>query len=348
MTDYNESEKEKELNELFEGNSNKHSFQRIVKKAKRKTILRNIVISSLVMIFLFITLGFSWLSIMRWSQENAMRDLEIFSRITSPNVEYLGYQNQGNSLFEGILYYKRYKKIGGIPIDWSEKVVTYSIFGGVNRFTGDHAPIQLIDENDGHSRYYDRETKQRIMEFYHPEVTYDYLRNDLRTLTNFSDEMLVEIALSFDQPITTEEVRELIPDHVNLEWFWTDTYSNEDVERLQGGEVEMEDGATVYIPSFSEKAMDIYGFNEFKDDPSISIDRFIEDIETGLSYKRGKYADEFVRIYNQLKGETSTLSADNIHVLGVVVTGKAAELTALEELGIIRASVLGVTVDPIK
>ena len=345
MTDYKEStedKEEKELNELFQDNPNSNSFDRIVRKAKRRSILRNIVISLFVMVFLVITLGFSWLSIMRSSQENAMRDIELFSEITQPNVEELGVQNMGNGLFEGILYFNRYKEIGGIPINWSDHVVTFSLFGGVSQLTGDHMPIQLIDENDGQTRYYERETKQRIMQFYHPEVTYNDIRNDLNSLNKFSDETLVEVALSFDQIYTPDEVREFIPDGVTLKWYWADTYTN--IEVLKEIDKETVNGEKINIPSSPELATDIYGFDEFLADPSKSEEKFIEDIEMGLSVEGGKYFGEFERIYSYLKGESSTLTADTVNVLGAVVTSTAAELTKLEDLDMIRASVFGVTV----
>jgi hypothetical protein len=78
------------------------------------------------------------------------------------------------------------------------------------------------------------------------------------------------------------------------------------------------------------------------------VERFIDHIEAGVNVKGGKYFGEFDRIYNYLKGESSALTADNVYVLGAVVTGTAAELTALEDLDIIRSSVFGVTVTPNK
>lgn len=50
MTNYNESKEEMELNELLEGKSISN-FSKLVKKAKRRTVLRNIVISLLVVFF---------------------------------------------------------------------------------------------------------------------------------------------------------------------------------------------------------------------------------------------------------------------------------------------------------
>lgn len=345
MIDYKEGEKEKELNELFQGTPNSHSFEKIVRKAKRKTILRTIIISLFVMVFLIIILGFLWLSIMRWSQENAMRDTELFSRITQPNVEELGAQNVGNGLFEGILYYNRYKEIGGIPVNWSDQVFTYSLFGGVSRLTG-YSPIQIIDENNGQLRYYDRETKQRMMQFYHPYITYNHARNDLKKLNELPDNTLVEVALSFDQKYSPQDVREFIPDDVTLKWYWADTYTN--IERLKGTDIETVNGKTVNKPASPELATRVYGFEEIANAPSTSEERFINVIETGISIDGGKYYGEFDRIYNYLKGESSTLSTDKVKVLGVVVTGTTAELKKLEDLEMIRATVFGVTVDPDK
>ncbi|WP_246942955.1 anti sigma factor C-terminal domain-containing protein [Bacillus pinisoli] len=344
MKDYKEDEKERELNDLFGKDSSGASFEKIVKKAKRKTIVRNILISLLVMIVLIVALGFSWLSMMRANQEKAMRDVELFSHITRPNVEELGFQSLGNGLFEGILYYNRYKEIEGIPVDWSQEVVTYSLFGGVSKLLGDHTPIQLTDRNDGMTRYFDRETKQRIMEFYHPLIQYDFIRNDVAKVKELPKETLVELALSFNKKYTPEEVRKLMPDGVTVKWFWVDTYSNLDM--LKGEEFETEAGEIEKIPAVPELANDIYGFEEFQEDPSLSKERFIEDIKAGLHVREGKYFSEYQRINNYLMGDSTELSSDQIYILGVVVTGTAEEMKELEKLEFFRSAVLGVTVDP--
>lgn len=345
MTDYKESKEVKELNELFEGKSTSN-ISKIVKKAKRITILRNIIISLLVIFFLSITLGFTWLSIMRWSQENARRDIELFSRITNPNIEELGLQNEGNGLFEGILTFNRYKEIEGIPVNWSDNVFTYSLFGGVSRLTGDHAPIQIQDENDGGMKFYDRVTKQRMMKFYHPDVLYTKLSDDLASLNNVADDTLVELALSFDQKYSPKEVRELIPEGITLKWYWVDTYSKVDIERINDRNVETSSGEEFDMEAFPELATEIYGFDEMLEDPEnplLSEQMFFSNIEMGVSLEKGKYHGEFERIYKQLKGNSSNLSTENIHVIGAVVTGTTSDLAKLKDVNKIRATVLGVT-----
>jgi len=343
MTDYKESKEELELSELFEGNS-PSNISKVVSKAKRRTVLRTIAISSLVVVFLSITLGFTWLSLMRWSEEKAIRDIELFSWITDPNVEELGVQTEGNGLFEGIITFNRYKEIEGIPVNWSDDVFTYSLFGGVSRLSGDHSPIQIQDKNDGQMRHYDRVTKQRMMRFYHPEVRYSEFSDDLAILSEFADDTLVEMALSFDRKYSPEEVREGIPEGITLKWHWVDTYSKIYIDGVNAKNIEMKNGDTIKMEASPERAIQIYGF----EDSSESEQRFIQSIEKGLRLEAGKYFGEYERIHHNMKGDSSTLTADNLNIIGAVVTGTAQELTALEDVDMIRASVLGVTANPNK
>lgn len=333
-----ENKKEQELNDLFDGKSTS-TISKVVKKAKRRTFIRNISISIFVIVFLLITLSFSWLFIIRGSQEKAMRDIELFSRITNPNIELLGSQNESNGAFEGILTFNRYKEIEGIPVDWSNHVVTYSLFGGVSRLTGNHSLIQMEDKKDELPRFYDRETKQRMMSFYHPEVSYNKVRNDLNTLNNFSDDTLVELGISFNKKYKPEEVRELIPENLTLKWYWVDTYSQEDIKKMN-----VNLNQDNYYPT--ELASEVYGFSENTIDSSKSEMQFMNALQTGLNYKDGKYFGEFNRIYNNLKGNSAQLAAENTEIIGAVITGTPTEFAELNDMDIIRAAVLGVAVKP--
>jgi hypothetical protein len=309
-----------------------------VKKAKRKTILRNIIISLLVVLFLCFTLSFSWLFIIRGSQEKALRDIELFSQITNPNVEELGSQNESNGVFEGILTFNRYKEVEGIPVDWSNYIMTYSLFGGVSPFSGSHSPIQIEDKDGGLVRYYDRDTKQRMMNFYHPDVEHSQIRNDLNTLNNFTDNTLVELGVSFNQKYTPEEVRKLIPESITLKWYWVDTYSEKNIEWLN----ELNDKNN----NSTELATQIYGFAADSTNSSISEENFIKNVQLGLNYENGKYFGEFNRIYNNLKGDSAEIVEENIEIIGGVITGTASDLAELNDIDMIRASVLGVTIKP--
>ncbi|MCM3439594.1 anti sigma factor C-terminal domain-containing protein [Metabacillus halosaccharovorans] len=341
--------KEKELNHLFDENDSSHSYVKIVKKAKLISTLRTICITIIVVLILFVVLGFGWLSLMRWNQEKAMNDIELYNQITRPNVEELGPEFIGRDLFNGTLFYNRYKEIEGTPVNWSDQVFNYSVFGGVRSVEGDRQ-FHIADRKDRENRSYDEETKQRMMQFYHPSVNYDYIRNDLHNLKDYPNETLIEMGLSFDQSYTPNEVREFLPNNVTLKWYWADTYT--DVERLKGEEETIENSdKTEVIPSLPEISTYIYGFDHIftnEDESEKNEERFIEYVREGLTNEGGKYYGEYERIYRYLKGDHANISPQDIKVLGVVVTGSASELTELMNVKEIRAAELGVTIVPNK
>lgn len=333
--------KERDLEEMFqEGNSN-DSFSKIIGKARRRTIIRNIVVSVLVLLVLSIVSGFSWLSIMRWSEANAIHDIRLFSEITDPNVEEAGPQQVGNGFFQSILTFDRYKELEGIPVDWSSEVVTYSLLGGVSGFAGDHSPIQ-IEKAGGGVKSFDRETKQRLLEFYHPEVEYKKVADEISQLADFPEKTVAELSLSFDKNYSVEEIREMIPEGVTLKWFWVDTYSTDDIERIDNRSA-LSNEELYIIESTPELATQVYGFDEFSEHPELSVQGFIDDINMGLSNEKGKYFGEYQRIAGNLKGGSKDLTEDNVKVIGAVVTGSVEDLAVLEDQAAIRASVIGAT-----
>lgn len=341
------SHKEKELEQLFKQDPSNDSFGKIINKAKRRTVFRNVLISVVVLGLLTIASGIAWLSIMRWHESNALRDIELFSQITDPNIEEMGPQQQGNGLFESILRFERYKVIEEIPVDWSEETMTYSLFGGVSGFTGDHSYITVEDEEKGLMNYYDRETKQRVLGFYHPEVEYAGLADGLGELESFPEETSAEIALSFDQAYTPEEIRESLPEDVTLKWYWIDTYSPDDLERMN----QKFEGEFVNSPELSDQ---VYGIEEFSFDEDIfteeeqptSEEGFVDRIQDGMTLENGKYYSEYKRIHDLLKGDDERLTTDDVQVVGAVVTGTKENLQTLEDMPMVRASALGVTVNP--
>ncbi|WP_186763792.1 anti sigma factor C-terminal domain-containing protein [Planomicrobium sp. CPCC 101079] len=333
--------KELNLEEMFqEGNSN-DSFSKIIGKARRKTIIRNIIVSALVLFFLIIVFGFSWLSIMRWSEANAINDIQLFSEITDPNIQEAGPQQVGNGFFQSILTFDRYKELEGIPVDWSSEVVTYSLFGGVSGFAGDYSPIQ-IEKAGGGVKSFDRETKQRLLEFYHPEVEYKEVANEISQLADFPEQTVAELSLSLDKNYSVEEIRQMIPERVTLKWFWVDTYSADDIDRIDNRRAVSDEELYIIDPT-PELATQVYGFDEFSEHPELSVKGFIEDINMGLSNEKGKYFGEYERIAGNLKGGSKSLTEDNVKVIGAVVTGDVADLAVLEDQEAIRASAIGAT-----
>lgn len=181
----NPRDDEKELEPVFDIDDSK--FQNSVKKAKRKIAIRNIFISVLVTLGVLIIFIGGWLSLMGLSQSNAIHDERMFSSINSPNIYEIGYQIHNNGLLEGSLSFTRYKMVGDIPIDWNDDIINYNLFGRSGRVLGDHSPVQTIDKIDGLPRFYDRDVKERVMQFYHPNVDYKTIRNDILQLNTLKE-----------------------------------------------------------------------------------------------------------------------------------------------------------------
>lgn len=337
MSKNNDHEFEEMFNKL--DNDSNNSYKGIIRKARLKTLLRNILISIVVSCIVLVGLSFGWLKMMEHRHGQAIANIELFNRVTKPNVHDAGYQDEGNGLFEGILYFQRYKMVDGIPVQWSDQVVTYSLFGGVSQYTGHHSPIQIEDENDGMMRIYDRYTKQRVMQFYHPELKYDKVRNDLKILNQIENDKKIEIAISFDQKYSPEQVRDFLPKEVSLEWYWVDTYSNLDEEKNR-----VEENGTERSNS-PELAGQIYGFTNLKGFETESEKDFIRDISFGASWVEGKYHGEFKRIYDYLRGSSSEINEKNLKILGVVVSGSKTEIETLQDIEQVRSAVLGVVAD---
>ena len=61
--------------------------------------------------------------------------------------------------------------------------------------------------------------------------------------------------------------------------------------------------------------------------------------------QKEKYYEEYKRIYDYLRGKKTKPSEQDVKVIGVVVTGTAADLQRLNDKNYVKAAVLGVTVE---
>ncbi|UOB78552.1 anti-sigma factor C-terminal domain-containing protein [Bacillus sp. ZJS3] len=71
---------------------------------------------------------------------------------------------------------------------------------------------------------------------------------------------------------------------------------------------------------------------------------FLLAIQNGLE-QEGKYYEEYKRIYDYLKGKKAKPSEQDVKVIGVVVTGTAADLQKLNGQHYVKAAVLGATAE---
>lgn len=302
-------------NELFPKDAD---FSKLVKKARRKSLVRNILVSIVVSSLLFTALFWLGTFLMYKKIDKEISYDYATQVIQGANVE-VGGSLFNNTPFSVSVITDANKFVAGVPIPWENQEKVFSIFGSTETIQSTSVSgIRTIDD-ERTPLYFQGE---RIVEFYSPNVNYDFVPDDRPLLGEIDDSQVVEMAFSFDAPYSIEEVQDTFWDQVN--WYWVDTHESGDQE-----------------PIFGNNA---YGFQLYQDSLE-SATGFIEQIKW-LQEEKGDFQQEATRIYDVIteNGEMK-VEPKNIKITGVVVTGTAEELKQFNDVPMIRAAVLGATAD---
>lgn len=320
------------------------SLSKVIKKAKRRTLIRNTAISLVVTFVILIGGLLANAQLTNGISMRALQDEWTFKEISGPNQYEYGYDDE-RGLLSGKLALNTYKVVEGVPVVWGTKKLNYSIMSRFSMLSGNHSNISVPDpvmtkENYEYYRGFNSQNGQREMLFYVPEVNYNgKILNDLPALEEMDPDKRIELAVSFDTNYTHSEVLKMLPAGLTQVWYWVDTYDNK--KRLEF--ITNESSPLQY--AIPESAGDVYGYGidwEYLTKPEPK--QFIQSLEFGLEQK-GKYYTEYQRIFNYLKKDKPAPDANDVQLMGVVVTGTAQELQRLEGQPYVRAAVLGAIVD---
>ncbi|QWU17481.1 Sigma factor regulator N-terminal [Paenibacillus sophorae] len=322
-----------------------------IKKAKRRILLRNLVIiavslvSSMIVIFA-ILLGVFHLT--GREANKAWMDEWGYMSISKPNEYESGYKNQSGFL-SGVLELDTYKIVEGVPIPWNEywsnyQVTNFPNFSGTYGGTGGLTVTDPQMKAQGYEYYrqYNPYNGQRELAFYVPGVNYNgKVLNDLSALSRMESGKLVEMALSFDKDYSFAEVKAMLPAGVRPVWYWVDTYD----DRTNFHFKPFKDGnGNISYPLPMSPSFGVYGFGIRPDWDKAEPGDFIQTLKGGL-HEKGKYYSEYERIYNYLKKDKAEPDAGDVRLLGVVVTGTAKGLQSLNGQPYVRGAVLGAVTD---
>ncbi|MGG5739575.1 anti-sigma factor [Bacillus cereus group sp. IBL03679] len=307
----------------------------MLKKAKRRQLFKIILISTLLFIVLFIgcIIGISQLNNRAYLAMD--RDLNMIRQITRPNTE-RGVAITSNGLFKSTVEYKTYKVIEGKPVKWEDEVYEYKVWSTFRRLSNVN-PLTISDNvvmgNERINRaseLYNNQTMEREMQFYLPFASYNSYINDIEKVNG--ENKVAELAISFDKPYKVSEIKKMLPEGVHPVWYWVDTYY---------------DKKSYHLDDVTESAYEVYGFKAKSGDIEFGNGKekdFLLAIQNGLDQK-GKYYEEYKRIYDYLKGKKTKPSEEDVKVIGVVVTGMAADLQKLKNQNYVKAAVLGATAE---
>ncbi|MDN7240894.1 anti sigma factor C-terminal domain-containing protein [Planococcus sp. N028] len=304
-----------EKNELFPKDTD---FSNLVKKARRKSLLRNIVVSVIVSCLLFA--GLFWLgTFMMYKKidEDISYDYA-WRSIQGANVQSTG-SDFNYTPFSVSVITGSNKYVAGVPLPWENLEKVFSIFGSSRIVQSNSISGTGSIEDKRIPLYFQGE---RVIEFYAPGENYDFLPDDRPLLDEIAEYQVVEMAYSFDAGYSLEEVEAIFSDQSN--WYWVGGISTPDNQPVYGGNA--------------------YGFHKNRD-PIESANGFIQQLKW-LQEEKGDSQQEAKRLYDTLtdKGQIE-LKPESLRLFGIVVTGTAEELKQFNGSPMIRAAVLGATTD---
>lgn len=281
------------------------SFSELMKKAKRKSIKRNIIISLFVSISVLVVL---WLLLyigQHFMYERMYEDAEetndyyhMYGANVYPNgasYDYFFVAGRSNA--------STYKKVNGHLINWDFKSNFHTILGTKASIN----TAVLIDRND--STY---KNNYKMVNFHLPnEKT---IHDDLSYLKTLPDFYSVEVALSFHEEMTLSEVNKVFPE---ASWVWL---LQDHLYRNASSLKEIYQDNTLSVKR---------DFSEVDGDHALGF-----SVEANKAFKKGakQYITFLEERSDSLAGAKEALQMlkqpdlDQIPVAGVILTGTAEEV----------------------
>ncbi|MGB9781274.1 sigma factor regulator N-terminal domain-containing protein [Caldanaerobacter sp.] len=290
-----------------------------LRKARFKSILRIIIISLIIAIGVFV-LTFIIPEMMLQNQENRINSFyPDIVKFTEPNTIAIAGESYDVRLFGRQKEYYLLRLIGNKPYPAGIMIVDFDFWGG-EQIKGDKSFCVIETDQaipEGTKEYLAPYAVPKL-KFYNPAVKYDKVIREFDVLKNIPNDNLVEMALSFDRPLTLSEIKTIIPEDLKLMWgavlvFEENDYKEKNylAERLVGNPyIDSRDGEKEFLKQ-------------------------LEQLSNLQSYSS-----------TNLKRTVSFLKEKGIKYYGVVVVGHPESLQKLSSNSIIRGAVLGIVTTP--
>ncbi len=308
-------------------------FEGLVRKAKKRSMIRMVLISLVISVIVLFGLFFIGNTVMRIKMEKETDLDSAWNNIMGANIEERG-GIFNYSLTSATAKTKLVKVVGGVPIPWGEQEKVFTILG-TSRVISTHGPSGSgYSEDERIPMYYEGE---RVVEFFHPQVNYKQVFDDRKLFSVIDDNTVVEMAFSFDDGYSIEEVNEVFKEQ--LAWYWVDTFSKDKIENDNNfNKVKIFGDSTIH-------GFQAYGFSYNRNAETYSASNFISIIER-VREDGGDYQEDAERIITNItnQGEIK-LEPQNLKIIGVIVTGKPSDLIKFSDESMIRGATLGATTD---
>ncbi|KRM85809.1 anti sigma factor C-terminal domain-containing protein [Liquorilactobacillus vini] len=254
-----------------------------------------------------------------------MKRIEIREDLLSPNIEASDNYLSSTSFLGGTVTSHRYKVIDGYRIPWSTLIGNYSWSG----YQEDAMNQAGVDYDEETAQAYDRQTQQKIPLFYSLKHHYRATANlnQLKQIAQVKNSV-AEVALTFSKPLTYQQIKKLLPDSVEQDWYWLGPNNRGDASYF--------DNNYLGFQATDEKP-DQIAYRELK---KVAKDRdsiLNTDITSfdGYTYNAWNYARRYLKKYPQFK---------TAKYAGIIVSGQTQNLAQLKNARWIKYSSVGAVI----
>lgn len=289
------------------------SIKTALKKAKRKQLLK-IIITSIIVVLILIPILYKTGNYFAAKSSTQLHEtLFLHNEIAEPNIQIDSQVTANSSMFGGNIITNRSKNINGYIVPWSTLTSSYHWLGA------DIDNNELVPGfywSDKEFYEYDKQTKNKVATFYHPSIQeyFDGTPNEVSEVSQMEN-YVAEVAISFDQPYTFEEIQAKIPDNLNIVWLYMASQIGDESKGPAG--------------------LPIYGFAP-SSSPKDAYTDFIDDLKKYDDSGRMETIQEFI---NSNKNK----QWNEVGILGVMLTGQTQNFKALENQDFIRGASVGAT-----
>ncbi|MBM6648664.1 sigma factor regulator N-terminal domain-containing protein [Bacillus sp. RIT 809] len=289
------------------------SLKDALKKAKRKQLLK-IIITSIIVVIMLIPIIYKVGNYFAAKSSTKLHErLFLHNAIAEPNVQIDSQVTSNSSMFGGNIISNRSKNINGYVVPWNTLTSSYGWLR-TNIDTNELTPGFYWSDTEFYE--YDKQTKNKFATFYNPAIKeyHDGVKNELGEVSQMNN-YVAEVALSFHQPYTLQEIKEKIPDNLNIVWLYMTSPIRDESKGPAG--------------------MPVYGFNPEKK-PEEAYKEFVDSLK---QYDDDGHDEDIQKFLKSNKNKPF----DQVKISGVMLTGKTENFKALENQDFIRGASVGAT-----
>ncbi|CQR47183.1 hypothetical protein BN1058_01474 [Paraliobacillus sp. PM-2] len=308
-------------------------FQQMIKRSRRKYIIITILLSLFSAALLIYSIITGSRFIIEEKRDNYK---EMYGVVQGANVT--SYSERYNyNLFSIDVITTYHKQLGDQYIVWDKTTTSIPAVGEIKMIDNESGLIN-IDAKTSEKRNikHNNFSNQKVASFYYPNISYETLPKDLDKAVKMDPNKIIEVALSFNRPITITKLIEAFGEqNKTVKWLWVNNVSNSELKQLEEGN-NGGDSKTV-------SATDAYGVRV--NFPTYPYSEEISDIHLGefsnyLIYKKDE--KELEKIFETTK---HNMKNGEITLNGAIVTGTPKELEKYKNVPFIRSSVIGAAIE---